>query len=92
MKSKSYRAKRIKQVNLEGILNGRTGQEATIGLDIGKSKILGIVRWGKSDFERPWIIENPGGIQEFVGLISEIAKDCSLIFSILCRNSPMRRW
>jgi len=40
-----------------------------VGVDMGKRAFLAVVRWEDGRFERPWLVENPGEIREFVDLL-----------------------
>ena len=59
MKSKAYRATPVKDVDWRRVVQGRDGQEFTVGLDVGKERVLCVLRWHSGEFARPWRIRQP---------------------------------
>ena len=58
-KIKAYRAKQVKNVCLDQELKDRDGQRVDVGFDVGKDEFFGVLRWGQTDFGRPWKVKNP---------------------------------
>ncbi len=58
-KIRAYRAKQVKNVCMDRVLADRDGQRVEVGLDVGKENLYVVLRWGESDFERPWKVKNP---------------------------------
>jgi transposase len=73
-RSKTYRAKSVKQVECEEVVQGRGRQAVQVGLDIGKRSVLAVVRWKDGTFERPWLVKNPEELGAFVGLLRAIRR------------------
>jgi len=71
-KKRAYRARSVKQVNWAVASQGRGGQGVHVGFDVGKEAVLAVVRWGEDQFERPWLVENPGEIRALVNLLVRI--------------------
>ncbi len=59
-------------VCLDGVLEGRDGERVDVGLDVGKETLFAVLRWGQSDFERPWKVKNPLEIRDLVELLVEL--------------------
>lgn len=72
--SKAYRAKSVKQVEWKEVVRGRGGQAVRVGVDVGKETLLAVIRWLDGTFERPWLVNNPLEIRDFVGLLRKIAQ------------------
>ncbi len=64
-----YRATAVKDVDLGRGMGGREGQGAVVGFDVGKRRLLAVVRWEDGRFERPRLVENPGEVPVLVGLL-----------------------
>ena len=79
MKSKAYRASDVKNVEWQRLLEGRAGQEMKIGLDIGKKKVFGVVRWGSGEFERPWRVSNPAEVRLLAERLAWLAQGRRLV-------------
>ncbi len=73
-RSRTYRAKGVKRVDWEEVTRGRGHEGVHVGLDVGKRAFLGVVRWEDGEFERPWLVENPGEIREFVKLLRRMGR------------------
>ena len=73
-RSRTYRAKGVKRVDWEEVARGRGHEGVHVGLDVGKRAFLGVVRWEEGEFERPWLVENPGEIREFVKLLRRMGR------------------
>ena len=71
-KIRAYRATLVKNVCLDQVLTDREGQEVNVGLDVGKEYLFVVLRWGESDFERPWKVKNPLEIPDLVELLLEV--------------------
>lgn len=81
-KRRTYRAKPVKQVDLELLNQGREGGAVHVGLDVGKKEVLAVLRRADGFFERPWQVKNPEEIGEFVGLLTRIAAERPLVVAM----------
>jgi transposase len=70
---RTYRARPVKQVDLELVSEGREHQSVHVGFDMGKAEVLAVVRWANGDFERPWLVKNPDEIQELMVVLKQMA-------------------
>src|SRR5438067_811164 len=82
MKSKAYRATAVKQVDPVQVSQGHAGQAATVGLDIGKYRLMAVVRWPDGQFERPWLVDNPAQLPDLVGLLGRLARGHALVVAL----------
>jgi len=82
MKSKAYRAVDVNRVDLGECLAGRTPLLVHVGFDIGKDRIVAMLRWGVGDFSRPWRIANTADIQRTAALLAELARRCRVLVAM----------
>src|ERR1700676_3529118 len=82
MKSRAYQAIAVNRVDVACLLHERDEAVVHVGLDIGKASILGTLRWGIDDFERPWRIRNPLEIGTLVELLSAVGHGRGLIVAM----------
>jgi transposase len=77
------RAKEVKEVQIAKVVAGREGQEATVGIDVGKFDLLIMLRW-KVDgvFVGPWHAKNTTGIREVVELLTGLARQRRLVIAM----------
>ena len=75
MKRKAYRATPVKQVRWDILSRGRGGSAVTIGFEISKHDVLTAVRWEDGQFERPWLVNNPGEVGTLVELLAAIGRE-----------------
>jgi transposase len=69
---KAYRATDVKRVDLAAMVRGREGQAVEVGVDVAKREVLAVSRWREGSFLRPWSVENPGELMDFVGLLQRM--------------------
>lgn len=81
-KSRAYRATNVKKVDLDRVLQGREEQPVQVGLDVSKEKIFAMLRWKSMDFERPWIVDNPSQIGDFVEQLKRIHEGRSMVVAL----------
>lgn len=77
-RSRAYQTTLLKNVRLDRVLEGRDGQAVAVGCDISKDDIRVVLRWKQNDFERPWKVDNPAQIKEFVNMLQRIAETRTL--------------
>lgn len=77
-KRKAYRARNVNHVRFEEVARLAAGRRATLGMDVGKYEILGVLRWADGQFERPWKIKNPSEIRFFAERLRLLAGSCEL--------------
>ena len=75
MKSKAYRATAVNRVDAEQVSRGHPGQPLTVGLDIGKYRVLAVGRWADAQFERPWLVAHPEQLPDLLALLRRLAQD-----------------
>lgn len=74
-----YRRVSVKKVSLEGLKDSalaKGGKGTCVGLDIGKSEIVAVVRWSDGAFESPISVQNPSEIAELVALLVMLRQCC----------------
>lgn len=81
-KSKAYRATRVKDVRSERVVAGREGQAVHVGLDTSKEEVLVVLRWGATDFERPWRLDNPMEIARLVELLNDLSRGREMVVAM----------
>lgn len=81
-KSRAYRVTDVKRVCFDGVVAGRDGVPAYVGLDVGKETILSSLRWGQGDFERPWRVNSPLEIGELVALLVRLNEGRRLVVAL----------
>jgi transposase len=75
MKKRVYSATDIMHVDWHKILEPRRfGEEAVVGVDVGKLDMRAVLRWADGTFERPWAVANPGQIAVLVERIGHLAQ------------------
>ena len=72
--NKAYRAINVKSLNLGSWLEGRAGVAATLGLDISKHDLYGILRWRDGRFERPFRADNPVQVPGVTAVLHRLAQ------------------
>jgi transposase len=73
MKSKAYRATPVKQLDVGPLSRAHAGQALTVGLDIGKYRLLAVARWPDGQFERPWLVQNPDQLPDLLTRLRQLA-------------------
>ena len=81
-KSRAYHATDVKNVCCERLVASRAGAPAVVGLDISKETVVGVVRWGAGDFERPWTVNNPLELGDLVSLLVELNRGRELMVAL----------
>jgi transposase len=75
-----YRRVSVKKVSLEGLKDiafAKGGAGTCVGLDIGKSEIVAVVRWPDGAFECPMSVNNPSEIADLVAVLVMLRECCS---------------
>jgi transposase len=75
MKSKAYRATAVNRVDAAAVSRGHPGEPVTVGLDIGKYRVLAVARWADAQFERPWLVANPEHLPDWLALLQRLGRD-----------------
>ena len=76
--SRTYRSQNVQAVKLEGMLAGREGQAAVVGVDVGKEKLYLVVRWPDGQTEHPVVVKQPEELGMAVEFLKRLAKDRKL--------------
>jgi transposase len=82
MKSRAYRAVDVNRVEAAAWLKGRDETMVHVGLDVGKQALFCTLRWGPSDFDRPWRVRNPAGVARLAQLLCEVQQGRRLIVAL----------
>ena len=75
MKSKAYRATAVHRVDGDQVSHGHPGQPLTVGLDIGKYRVLAVGRWPDAPFERPGLVANPEQLPDLLALRRRLGQE-----------------
>ena len=80
---RTYRAKDVNEVRISEVVAGRQGQEATVGIDVGKDELFLMLRWKENGtFAGPWRARNITQIREVVELLMTLANRCRLVVAM----------
>jgi transposase len=80
---RTYRAKDVNEVRISKVVAGRQGQEATVGIDVGKNELFLMLRWKENvRFEGPWRAKNITQIREVVELLMTLSNRCRLVVAM----------
>jgi transposase len=82
MRKRSYAASRVNDVDAGRLVEGKEGVAVTVGIDVGKHKILAVCRWADGSFERPWRINNPSELAELVTLLRRLRNGRKLVVAL----------
>jgi transposase len=74
MKSKAYRATAVNRIDAEQVSHGHAGQALTVGLDIGKFRVLAVARWPDGQFARPWLVAHPEQLPDLLALLRQLSQ------------------
>ncbi len=82
MRRKAYRGIGVNDVALDRLLEGKEGEPAVVGVDMGKHKFLSVCRWGTGALERPWRVSNPSEIRDYVKLLRCVGEGRKLVVAM----------
>jgi transposase len=82
MRRKAYHGIGVNDVVVERLLEGKAGEAAVVGVDMGKHKFLSVCRWGNGAFERPWRVSNPSEIGAYVRLLQRVGQGRKLVVAM----------
>src|SRR5712692_5686036 len=82
MHSKAYRATAVNRVDARVLGQGHPGQPVTVGLDIGKYRVLAVARWPDAQWERPWLVANPEQLPDLLALLRRLGQDHPLTVAL----------
>lgn len=82
MRNRAYRATAVKQVNLAEVLVRLAPGLVWVGLDVGKTQVLCVIRDSNKHFERPWKVAYPSEIGVFIALLKALGADRQLVIAM----------
>jgi transposase len=82
MRRRAYGGTRVNDVDATRLLLGKEGLAVTVGIDVGKHKLLAVCRWVDGRFERPWRISNPSELGELVSLLQRLRVGRKLVVAM----------
>src|SRR5438445_6488807 len=82
MHSKAYRATAVNRVDAAAVSQGHVGQPLTVGLDIGKYRVLAVGRWPDAQFERPWLVAQPEQLPDLLALLRQLGQQHALTVAL----------
>jgi transposase len=72
MRKRAYRSLSVKSLELAGLPSRLSAGPVWLGVDIGKSSILAVLRDSGGRSERPWKVQNPSELRSFVAILQGI--------------------
>ena len=70
---RAYKRVKVNSLDIKELVTvAKTEKSAVLGLDVAKAEIVACLRWQSEDFERPWSVSNPCGIDELVKLLTQL--------------------
>ena len=82
MKRRAYVGTRVKDVDPARLTQLKSTLAVMVGVDVGKQKLFAVCRWSDGKFERPWKINNPSEIGDFVTLLRRVGAGRQLIVAM----------
>ena len=82
MSSRAYRVVDVNRIDVARWLEGRTETVVHVGMDIGKDAILCTLRWGRTDFDRPWRARNPFEVARLAELLQRVGHGRELVVAM----------
>lgn len=82
MRSRAYGSVAVNQVDVAKLVESRPGQDAVVGLDIGKHRLMSVCRWAAGQFERPWRVVNPLEIPVLVERLKQLGQGRRLVVAL----------
>jgi transposase len=82
MRRRAYGGTRVNDVDLKRLTQDRTAVAVTVGVDVGKHKLFAVCRWADGKFERPWKIDNPSEVGDFVTLLQRVGAGRKLVVAM----------
>lgn len=81
-KKRAYRAKEINSASVAKIVEGRKGQRAVVGIDVGKEDLSFMLRWDDGNYAGPWRAKNTTEIRVVVEFLASLAHNRKLIVAM----------
>ena len=72
MTSKTYRGLAVHRVEAGRIGLDRKGQALTLGVDVGKYRLVVVGRWPDATFEKPWKVAKPEPLPDLMALLGQL--------------------
>ena len=72
MTSKTYRGLAVHRVEAGRIGLDRKGQALTLGVDVGKYRLVVVGRWPDATVEKPWKVANPEQLPDLMALLQQL--------------------
>jgi transposase len=82
MRRRAYGGTRVNHVDVAKLLYGKESVGVTVGIDVGKHRLLAVCRWDDGTFERPWRIQNPSELPDLVKLLQQVGGDRKLVVAM----------
>jgi transposase len=79
MPRRAYQSITVKKVSVERVMQSLAGGAVHVGTDIGKEKIVTVLRDSQGNFLKAWRAQQPGELRELVGLLQAISRHRPLV-------------
>lgn len=77
-----YSVVEVKAVNIESIIQGRSGQPCSIGTDVAKNEAVLCLYWPDKTFDRPWRARLPGDVGLLTHKLVQLKAHCPLVLAM----------
>jgi len=82
MRRKAYRSVAVKDVNVAEVASWLGAGGAWVGVDVSKQALLAVVRNVQGDWQRPWKVQQPAEIPQFVEMLKPLAAGRRLVVAV----------
>jgi transposase len=72
----------VNQILIEHLTEHRSGQAATVGVDVAKGEVVCCLVWPDRSFERPWRVKSPGELRLLMAKLVELKARCPLVVAM----------
>lgn len=79
MRRRAYGGTRVNHVDWLKLAHNKDAVAVSVGIDVGKHRLFAVCRWADGRFERPWRINNPSEVVDFVALLQRVSAGRKLV-------------
>jgi transposase len=72
----------VNQIDIGPLTAERSGQTATVGVDVAKGELVAYLVWPDRSFERPWRAKSPGQVRALVAKLLELRAHCPVVVAM----------
>ena len=82
MRRRAYGGTRVNHVDWLKLAHSKDAVAVSVGIDVGKHRLFAVCRWADGRFERPWRINNPSELVDFVALLQRVSAGRKLVVAM----------